>query len=349
MDPWVLHVDLDQFLVAVELLRHPELRGRPVVVGGVGDPTKRGVVSTASYEARAFGVFSGTPLRTAARKCPDAVFLPVDKPVYEAASEEVMAVLRSLGVVVEVLGWDEAFLAADTPDPEAFAHRIRAEVRARTSLDCSVGIGLNKLQAKLATGFAKPGGVFRITDDTWMPILGDRPTEALWGIGRKTSKRLAELGITTVQQLATADPDRLAATFGPGTGPWLVAIARGRGGSTVTDTPPMPRSRGREVTFQHNLTNWADVRRKVVALTHKVTDDVAGEDRPVARVVVKIRYAPFFTESHSRTVSPPSREPAALEAAALSALERFRTDRAVRLVGVRAEFTDPAADQPSSG
>jgi len=153
---WVLHVDLDQFLAAVEVLRRPELRGRPVVVGGDGDPTKRGVVSTASYEARAFGVQSGVPLRTAAKRCPEAVFLPVDRPVYEAFSARVMAALREFDAVVEVMGWDEAFLAVETDDPHASAREIQARVRARTGLDCTVGIGDNKLQAKLATGFGKP-------------------------------------------------------------------------------------------------------------------------------------------------------------------------------------------------
>ena len=156
--PWVLHVDLDQFIAAVEVLRHPELRGRPVVVGGDGDPAKRGVVSTASYEARAFGVHSGLPLRTAARRCPEAVFLPVDREAYEAVSATVMATLRGFGAVIEVMGWDEAFLAVDTDDPEAFAREIAAGIRAATQLDCRVGIGQNKLQAKLATGFGKPAG-----------------------------------------------------------------------------------------------------------------------------------------------------------------------------------------------
>src|SRR4029077_3485744 len=116
--PWVLHVDLDQFIAAVEMLRRPELRGRPVVVGGDGDPEKRGVVSTASYEAREYGVHSGLPLRTAARRCPDAVFLPVDRETYEKASEEVMVALRGFGATTEVMGWDEAFVAVDTDDPE---------------------------------------------------------------------------------------------------------------------------------------------------------------------------------------------------------------------------------------
>src|SRR5258708_22979886 len=125
---WVLHVDLDQFLAAVEVLRRPELRGRPVVVGGDGDPTKRGVVSTASYEARRFGVHSGQALRTAARRCPDAVFLPVDKPADDAVSAVVMATLTRLDVVVEVMGWDEAVIGAHTDDPVALAREIQRAV-----------------------------------------------------------------------------------------------------------------------------------------------------------------------------------------------------------------------------
>src|ERR1700733_559415 len=216
---WILHADLDQFIAAVEVLRRPELRGRPVVVGGDGDPAKRGVVATASYEAREYGVHSGLPMRTAARRCPDAVFLPVDKPAYEAASDVVMDVLRELVPAVEVMGWDEAFLAVETDDPEAAAWEIRARVAAAARLECTVGIGENRLQAKLASGFGKPGsnsligkpaGIFRLTHENWYEVLGDQPASALWGIGSKTAGKLAELGITTVRQLAAADVEPVA-------------------------------------------------------------------------------------------------------------------------------------------
>ncbi len=242
MSHWVLHVDLDQFIAAVELLRHPDLRGKPVVVGGDGDPAKRGVVSTASYEAREVGVHSGMPLRTAARRCPDCVFLPVDADACDAVSAEVMAVLRHAGCPVEVLGWDEAFVGVETADPEAFARNLAAEVKAATALDCSIGIGENKLQAKIATGFGKPAGVFRLTSGTWYDVLGDRPPDAIWGIGAKTAAKLAALGITTVRELAAADPDRLAGEFGPTTGPWLVLIGRGRGDTEVDPTPYAART-----------------------------------------------------------------------------------------------------------
>jgi DNA polymerase-4 len=335
---WVLHVDLDQFLAAVEVMRHPELRGHPVVVGGDGDPTKRGVVSTASYEARAYGVHSGLPLRTAARRCPDAVFLPVDRDHYEQMSDKVMAALRETGAVVEVLGWDEAFLAVDTDDPRRCAREIQDRVRAATGLDCSVGIGQNTLQAKLATGFGKPAGVFQLTHETWFDVLGDRSTDALWGIGAKTAKKLAELGIFTVKELAATDPEVLASRFGPATGPWLARIARGRASATVVGTPYVPRSRGREVTYQQNLQDWDEVRREVAQLARRVAAEVAAEKRVATRVVVKVRYAPFFTATHGEPLAQPTVDPGEIERAALAALSRFSPDRPVRLLGVRTEL-----------
>jgi nucleotidyltransferase/DNA polymerase involved in DNA repair len=327
---WVLHVDLDQFIAAVEVLRHPELRGRPVVVGGDGDPAKRGVVSTASYQAREFGVHSGQPLRTAARRCPDCVFLPVDAAAYEAVSAEVMAVLRDTGAPVEVLGWDEAFLGVDTEDPEAFARGLAADVKAATQLDCSVGIGENKLQAKIATGYGKPAGVFRLTSADWYELLGDRPPDAIWGIGGKTTAKLASLGIRTVRELAAADPDRLAREFGPMTGPWLVLLGRGRGDSDVDPTPYVPRSHGREVTFQQNISDWARVREEVARLARQVSTELS--ERTVARVVVKVRYAPFVTVTHGVPLT------GTIEEAALAALALFQPGKPVRLLGVRAEF-----------
>ena len=349
MTRWVLHVDLDQFIAAVEVLRRPELRGRPVVVGGDGDPTKRGVVSTASYEARAHGVHSGVPLRTAARRLPDAVFLPVDREVYEAASASVMATLREFDAVVQVLGWDEAFLAVERDDPESMARQIQARVREATGLDCTVGIGQNRLQAKLATGFGKPAGVFRLTDETWFDVLGERPTDALWGIGSKTAKRLAALGIATVRDLAATDPELLAAKLGPTTGPWLVRLGRGVDRAPIDDTPHVARSRSRETTFQEDLDDWDEVRREVVRIARLVADDVAAEGREAVRVVVKVRSATFFTRTHGRTLAAPSADPSLIELAALDALEQFTERRPVRLLGVRAEFGAAAPAPAGAG
>ncbi|MEU5876363.1 DNA polymerase IV [Spirillospora sp. NPDC047279] len=335
----MLHVDLDQFVAAVEILRRPELRGLPVVVGGDGDPTaRRAVVSTASYEARAHGVHSGLPLRTAARRCPEAVFLPVDAPAYEAASERVMAALRTFDAVVEVWGWDEAFLAVDTGDPEGVAREIQRRVRAATDLECTVGIGENKLQAKLAAGYGKPAGVFRLTGATWFEVLGDRPVDALWGIGGKTAKRLAALDITTVRGLAAADPAALAAAFGPAIGPRLVQVGRGEDDSPVVGEPYVPRSRGRETTFPTDLDDWEDVRREVARLARELAAEVAAEGRVTQRVAVKVRFVPFNTYTRQRKLPAPTTDAAEIERAALEALDRFDKRRPVRLLGVRTEF-----------
>ncbi len=343
MRRWILHVDLDQFIAAVEVLRRPELRGRPVVVGGDGDPTKRGVVATASYEARLRGVHSGLPMRTAARRCPDAVFLPSDRATYEEASAQVMAVLRELSPVTEVMGWDEAFLAAETDEPESFARQVQDRVAAATRLECSVGIGENRLQAKLATGFGKPAGVFRLTSSNWFEVLGEQPVSALWGIGAKTAHKLEGLGIATVAQLASADVAALAARFGPANGPWLALTARGIGSTEVSADPYVPRSRSREVTFQRDLADWDEVRGEVVKIADQVTADVLAERRPAIRIVVKVRYKPFFTSTHGVPLAEPTSDRAVIEEAALAALERFADRRPVRLLGVRAEFAEEDA------
>jgi DNA polymerase IV len=335
---WILHVDLDEFLAAVEMRRRPELRGKPVVVGGRGDPTERAVVATASYVAREHGIRSGMPLRTAARLCPDAVFLPSDKPVYEEASEQVMDALRSLGMVVEVIGWDEAFLGARTADPEALAARIQRTVTDETGLVCSVGIGDNKLRAKLATGFAKPAGVYRLTRENWVAVMFDRPTQALWGVGSRTARKLADAGITTIGALAKADPAELARRFGPTMGPWYRALAHGAGGTKVSAEPYVAKSRSRETTFQRNLRDRAEIDEQVAVLARRVAVDVRAEGRTVARVGVKVRFAPFFTQTRSMTLPTPTTDPAEIEQAALAVLDRFDHGRAVRLLGVRAEF-----------
>jgi DNA polymerase IV len=340
----VLHVDLDQFLVAVELRRRPELRGLPVVVGGRGDPTERGVASTASYEARAHGVFSGTPLRTALKRLPaDAVFLPVDKPAYDEASAEVMTVLRSFPVDVEVLGWDEAFVGPHDPDadPEVLAEEIRAAVADRTGLTCSVGIGDNKLQAKLATSFGKPDGVGRLTSEEWVAVMGPRPVDALWGIGSRTKRRLEGLGIRTVDDLAATPAADLATVFGPRTGPWLRRLGRGADSSPVDPTPWVPKAHGREETVQRDLDDWDEVAALVRRLAVQVAEDIAAEGRPAVRVAVKIRYVPFETKQRMRKLPQPESDPAALGEAGVALLDGFDHERRVRLVGFRAEMTDP--------
>ncbi|WP_157008046.1 DNA polymerase IV [Agromyces laixinhei] len=338
---WVLHVDLDQFVAAVEVLRRPELAGRPVIVGGRGDPSERAVVSTASYEAREFGVGSGMPLRIAARKAPDAVILPVDAEAYGAASAAVMATLRvQPGAIVQVLGWDEAFVGVETADPEAYARRIQQAVLDRTRLHCSVGIGDTLVRAKVATGFGKPRGVFRLTAGNWLEVMGDRPTIELWGVGTKISRRLAGLGIATVAELAAADPDALAAEFGPRMGPWYAELGRGDGTDVVDDTPWVARGHSRETTYQQDLTEPGQIEDAVRELAAHVLDDVAAEGRPVIGLTLKVRYAPFITKVFTKKIASTT-DRAVVVARTLELVGRIEPDRPIRLLGLRAEMTMP--------
>jgi len=344
--PWVLHVDLDQFLAAVEILRRPELAGRPVIVGGRGDPTERAVVSTASYEARAHGVGSGMPLRIAARKVPDAVILPVDHATYNEVSGHVMETLRGLGMVVEVIGWDEAFVGSDAGDPEEVARRVQRAVLDATQLHCSVGIGDNKIRAKIATGFGKPAGVYRLTAQNWSEVMGPRPTIDLWGVGSRVSKRLAALGIDTVAQLAAADADRLVAEFGPRMGTWYGELGRGLGSAVVDDTPWVARGHSRETTYQRNLATPEQVEAALRELAAQVHADTEAEGRPVFRVGLKVRYAPFFTQNRSKKLPAPTRSLEEVTAAVLALAETMEPGREVRLLGVRGEMVMPDEGDP---
>ncbi|MCH6470025.1 DNA polymerase IV [Sinomonas terrae] len=345
--PWVLHVDLDQFIAAVEVLRRPELAGRPVIVGGRGDPTERAVVSTASYEARAFGVGSGMPLRIAARKVPDAVILPVDQEAYLEASETVMATLRAQPeAVVQVLGWDEAFVGIETENPEAYARHLQAVVFERTQLHCSVGIGDTLVRAKVATAFGKPAGVFRLTDENWLDVMGSRPTKELWGIGSKVSARLATLGIQTVAELAASDPQSLVPEFGPKMGPWYAQLGRGDGSSTVDDTPWIAHGHSRETTFQRDLTDSAQVDDAVRQLTARVLEDVVADGRPVVGLTLKVRYAPFVTKTHARKI-PETFDRNEILSRALDLAAGIEPGRPIRLLGLRAEM--PMPDEARKG
>jgi DNA polymerase IV len=340
----LLHVDMDMFIAAVEIRRRPELRGLPVAVGGSGDAEmRRQVVASASYEARAMGVHSGMPLRAAVRKCPDLVVVPKDDPAYDAASTEVMDVLRSFGQPVEVLGWDEAFVGATGEDPEELAARIRVAVRERTGLSCQVGVGDTRVRAKLATGFAKEGGpdvggVARLDAANWDELMGHRPTTALWGIGARTAKHLDEMGLRTVAELAAVDEDVLAKRFGPTNGPWLRTLAVGGDSAGVFPEPREPRGRSHQVTFAEDLTKPEQLQREVTAIAHALTAEVVADGRTIMRVFVTVRTSSFFTRTLGSKLAEPTTDPDVVTATALRVLERFEVRKPVRLLGVRAEF-----------
>ncbi|WP_030435227.1 DNA polymerase IV [Actinoplanes subtropicus] len=339
---WLLHVDLDQFFASVEVLRRPELRGRPVIVGGAGDPGQaRAVVATASREAREFGVHSGMPIRLAARKCPDAVFLPTDMPAYQAASARVMAILRAFPVRLEVWGLDEAFVGGDIEDPQRLARELRSAVSDGAGLTCAIGIGRNKNQAKIAARFAKRdrSGIATLTDETWLPVMGGRPVGDLWGVGPRTVRKLGESGIVTVADLAAADLDTLTRSFPPRAARWLVVVARGGGETEVVTEPWVARSRSKEVTFDRDLTERTEIEEQVVALARALGAEVTAAGRRVIRVGVKVRTASFFTRTREAKLrGGPTTDPDVIARAALAVLEKFELTRPVRLLGVRADL-----------
>jgi len=240
-----------------------------------------------------------------------------------------------------VWGWDEAYVSVTATDPTQIAEQIRAVVFSETGLSCSVGISDNKQRAKVATGFAKPGGVFALTDGNWMNVMADRPVDALWGVGPKSAKKLAALEITTVRELANSDADLLTSTFGPRTGLWLLLLAKGGGDTEVSAEPWIPRSRSHVVTFPRDLTDRAEMDSAVTELATRALDDVLASARVVTRVAVTVRTATFYTRTKIRKLAAPTTDSGVIVAAALSILDLFELDRPVRLLGVRLELVMP--------
>jgi len=333
----ILHVDVDAFFAAVEQLRRPELRGKPVVVGGDGNPHRRGVVSTASYEARAYGIHSAMPLRTAYRLCPEAIFLPVDFRVYGEYSRRIMAILREYTPLVEQVSVDEAFLdvSARAEDPLELAEAIRRRIREETGLTISIGIGPNKLLAKIASGLRKPDAVTRIPADRVAEMLRDLPAWALWGVGPKTAVRLQEtFGVRTVGELCAMPLERLQELLGPHHGAYLYHVCRGEDDSPLV-TEWEPKSVSRETTYQRDTRNRAVIVDTIARLAEEVADDLRQDGYRGRTVTVKIRYHDFKTHTRARTLAEEIGEARQIREAAVALLDRFTLDRPVRLVGVR--------------
>lgn len=333
----ILHVDMDAFFAAVEQLRRPELRGKPVVVGGDGNPHRRGVVSTASYEARAYGIHSAMPLRTAYKQCPRAVFLPVDFEAYTHYSRRVMAILRDYTPLVEPLSLDEAFLDV-TNRPEdglTLAQQIRGRIKEATGLAASIGIGPNKLLAKIASGLHKPDAVTEIRDDTVEEMLRDLPATVLWGVGPKTAARLEEeLGVRTVGDLRQVPLETLQDHLGQRHGQDLYHTCRGEDESPVV-TEWEPKSMSRETTYQFDTRRRETIVKTITALADDVVDELREEGYRGKTVTVKIRYHDFRTHTRAQTLNEPTDDPGIIRATATGLLDRFTMDRPVRLVGVR--------------
>jgi DNA polymerase IV len=348
----IAHVDMDAFYVSIELLRHPELRGKPVVVAYDGP---RGVVTTASYEARRYGVHSALPMVTARRRCPDLIVLPVDMQLYRRGSAKVMETLREFSELVEVVGLDEAYVdLSDSPVPQSRAREIKRRIRETTRLVCSIGLAPNKLMAKIASDLDKPDGLRVLEKEGWLAAVGEKPAALLPGVGPRTSERLGEIGIETVSELAGADPVALERAFGPKHGRGLRDRANGIGSSTLT-LKRKRKSESRETTFRADVTDRAELLGTVDRLARSVCSSLERHGSTGRTVTLKIRLRPFKTYTRSRTLPSPTRDPEAVASTARELLERFDPTIPVRLVGVGVagldrsqleEQDDPAAGAP---
>jgi DNA polymerase-4 len=327
---------MDAFFAQVELLRHPELRGKPVIVGGSGDPTRRGVVSTASYEARKFGVRSAMPLRTALRLCPQGVFLPVDYAYYSQVSAKIKAILREFSSLMEDVGIDEAYLdvSSRAESPQELARRIKARIREQTGLSCSVGIGPNKLLAKVASDLQKPDGLTVLTEEDIPRLLWSLPVRKLPGVGPKTEARLKALGIQSVAELAAKTIEFLKEHFGQAYGSYLWYASRGIDHSPII-THWEPKSLSREETFQQDVALWQVLARKMAELLKDVHQGLKQEGYMARTVTVKLRFEDFQTHTRAKTLPEATQDWEELRRTAFQCLGRFQLSKKVRLVGVR--------------
>jgi DNA polymerase-4 len=339
----VAHIDIDAFYVSVELQRRPELRGRPVVVAGSGP---RAVVTTASYEARRFGVFSATPAERARRLCPEAVFVPPDFEAYRERSKEVMEVLRRHVERVEIVGLDEAYLDLTGLDrPRAAAGRVKTAVTEETGLGCSIGIGPSKLVAKVASDAEKPDGFVVLSAEQARERFAGSPPGLVPGIGPKTAERLQRAGIATLGELAALSDERLGEWFGSRLGPWLGRLARfedDRGLETVR----IAKSESRETTFDTDLRGLEELEPRLRALTEQLCATLCGQDRRGRTIGIKVRYDDFSTVTRARSLALPVNELDAVWQVARELLRRLDPPRPVRLIGVRVAGLDE--DHPAA-
>jgi DNA polymerase-4 len=340
------HLDMDAFYVSVELARRPELAGLPVVVSGTGP---RAVVTTASYEARRFGVGSAMPAARARRLCPDAVFVAPDFTAYRSASREVMAVLAEHVDTVEVVGLDEAYLdLTGLSSPRAAARRIQGAVRERTGLGCSIGIGPSKLVAKVASDAEKPGGFVVLSQAEARRRFATAPPGLVPGIGPKTEARLAAEGITTLGALADAPEARLVERFGPRLGRWLGHLARFEDERPL-QTVRRAKSESRETTFPRDISGWDVLASEIGSLAEQLCATLARHGRTGRTIGIKVRLDDFSTHTRARTLPAATNDLAAVREVALDLLRAFDAPRPVRLLGVRVAGLDSEHPDPEGG
>jgi DNA polymerase IV len=362
----ILHVDMDAFYVSVELRRHPELVGRPVVVGGAGG---RGVVAAASYEARRYGVHSAMPSVRARRLCPDAVFLQGDHELYASVSAEVRTIFDRYSPVVEPLSLDEAFLDVSGAsrlfgDGVTIGHRVRADVRDELGLGCSVGVASNKFLAKLASVAAKPvatrggvaagPGVVAVEPGRELQFLHPLPVERLWGVGPATLERLDRLAVRTVGDLTHLDESILTATLGRAAGRHLRALSEGRDDRPV-ESDRRVKSIGHEETFASDLHTYDELYRELVRMADAVASRLRGSGRGARTLTLKVRFAGFRTITRSITGTDAVDTGPAITSALRPLLAEVDPAAGVRLLGVSSSnFASPSTqlsllDGPADG
>jgi DNA polymerase-4 len=332
----ILHIDMDAFYASVEQRDKPELRGRPVVVGG--SPEHRGVVAAASYEARAFGVRSAIPMARAVRLCPSLVIVRPDFSRYRAASQAVFAIFRSVTPLVEPLSLDEAYL--DVTENmwgetlgQSVAHRLKTEIRNATGLTASAGVAPNKFLAKIASAWKKPDGLTVIAPERVEQFLHKLPVDALWGVGPVTAKRLRERGIDRLVDVRTADPAVLREAVGSHAD-WLRQLAQG-----IDDRPVEPnqsaKSSGTENTFSEDLLDLPQIRQEIDEMARDGAAWLERKGLDCRTVTIKVRYSDFTTITRSHSKAPATRDAGDLAARAVALLDRTEAGRRpVRLLGV---------------
>ena len=332
----ILHVDLDAFFAAVEQRDNPEWRGRPLVVG-IGGANDRGVVSAASYEARAFGVHSAMPIRTAKRLCPDCLFVPVRGAAYQAASRDVMAVLRRFTPLVQPISIDEAFLDVTGSrqlfgDGAAIARQIKAAIRAELSLTASVGVASTKLVAKIASDLRKPDGLVVVEPGTEARFLAPLPISRLWGVGPSTAAALRDFSVVTIGDLAGLDRAALVRRFGKH-GASLVDRAHGLDGDPVDD-PDAAKSVSHEHTFDEDTSDPDVLERTLLAMAEGVSGRLRSAGLKAATVTVKIRDSGFNTITRQRTLGEPTDMTEPIWRTALELARPEIRGKRIRLLGV---------------
>ena len=348
-EPSILHVDLDAFYASVEQLDDPALRGRPVVVGGLGP---RGVVAAASYEARRFGIHSAMPMARARRACPDAVFVAPRFDAYTDASRAVMAVLRSFTPLVEPLALDEAFLDVagarrlHGTGPE-IGVAIRARVREETGLVASVGVSTTKHVAKLASEDAKPDGLLVVDTGEELAFLHPLDVGRMWGVGPATRKRLDRIGVHTIGDLAAMSEDSLVHALGAAQGRHLHALAWNHDERSV-EPHQTAKSIGHEETFPRDIAERAELERELLRMSERVGSRLRGAGVAGRTVSLKLRYGDFRTITRSRTSAEPTNVGAQVGAVARDLLDAVDVGAGVRLLGVsvsQLDATQPVQEQ----